>query len=693
MIGGQQAIGVADLQRRRSVNPVGAHQTVVVEIDAPDRQGAIDALLDRAAGGDQQFESVVGIAIEVEPLAAAEAGAEQAQSAPVVPAAAGHAVAGDGSDLADLGLDRRQIGGAVGIASHALGHRDPFAGGEGGLAGLGHEPIGRHVLLIDVVAADRVFAHIQEAGQHLIGVAIDQRHHPDAGVEQLVGGVDLAEGNPDLVGVEGTVENRRVLVFLGDVVGRVGDKIPVEFSRRGLVRRVGRKPRHVLPQQVDRLGRAQIAHQLIGEIGDAPAAPLQIDRAEAEAGGEIHHVGLDRVDVEVVADFAATLHQLHLADAEIKGVELAVDRGLAVSEATAGAVVGAGVEIPDQIGAGAGGQLHHHAIGAAAIEHEAARSGGAELDAVGIAQIARGSVAQAVDQSGCGSLVDAIAVEVAKFGELPEIEGTEQRRLTHRPQPVAHHDVAVDAAHQPVEAKRAHIGGGVVEREQELLRRGAASSCAEQPEAVGGVDAALGAFQPLTGEQHIGAQGPEQGVVAGAAGQQIEAGVVLAGPGPGDQDRVVGVVADKLVVAASAGEQVVADAAPCLVVAIAAVKRIIAIGELLNQVERGLVAVEHVITRATQHQVGAGAAFGQVGAAAAEQPVVAGLALQPVLIHGTAQGRVAGRIAIEQAQQLPVVGAELAPVIHVELRLQPTQDWWLAWLGCAGQGPAKAAGF
>ena len=355
--------------------------------------------------------------------------------------------------------------------------------------------------------------------------------------------------------------------------------------------------------------------------------------------------------------------------------------------------MGAGVEIPDQIGAGAGGQLHHHAIGAAAIEHEAARSRSAELDAVGIGQIARGSVAQAVDQSGCGSLVDAIAVEVAKFGELPEIEGTEQRRLTHRPQPVAHHDVAVDAAHQPVEAERAHIGGGVVEREQELLRRGAASSCAEQPEAVGGVDAPLGAFQPLTGEQHIGAQGPEQRVVAGAAGQQIKAGVVLAGPGPGDQDRVVGVVADKLVVAASAGEQVVADAAACLVVAIAAVERVVAIGELLDQVERGLVAVEHVVTRAAEHQVGAAAAFGQVGAAAAEQPVITGLALQPVLIHGTGQGRVAGRIAIEQAQQLPVVGAELAPVIHVELRLQPTQDWWLAWLGCAGQGPAKAAGF
>ena len=255
MIGGQQAIGVADLQRRRSVDPVGAHHAVVVEIDAPDRQGAIDALLDRAAGADQQFEAVVGIAIEVEPLAAAEAGAEQAQTAPVVPAAAGHAVAGDGSDLADLGLDRRQIGGAVGIAGHPLGHRNPFAGGKGGLAGLGHEPIGWHVLLINVVAADRVFAHIQEAGQHLIGVAIDQRHHPDAGVEQLVGGVDLAQGNPDLVAIEGTVENRRVLVFLGDVVGRSGDKGPVEFSLwieaaalRGRGRRVGRKPRHVLPQ-------------------------------------------------------------------------------------------------------------------------------------------------------------------------------------------------------------------------------------------------------------------------------------------------------------------------------------------------------------------------------------------------------------------------------------------------------------
>ena len=108
-----------------------------------------------------------------------------------------------------------------------------------------------------------------------------------------------------------------------------------------------------------------------------------------------------------------------------------------------------------------------------------------------------------------------------------------------------------------------------------------------------------------------------------------------------------------------------------------------------------MVAVEHVITRATQHQVGAGAAFGQVGAAAAEQPVVTGLALQPVLIHGTAQGRVAGRIGIEQEQQLPLLGAELAPVIHVELRLQPTQDWWLAWLawlGCAGQGLAKFGG-
>ena len=37
---------------------------------------------------------------------------------------------------------------------------------------------------------------------------------------------------------------------------------------------------------------------------------------------------------------------------------------------------------------------------------------------------------------------------------------------------MTHDDVAVDAAHQPVEAERAHIGGGVVEREQELLRRG-----------------------------------------------------------------------------------------------------------------------------------------------------------------------------------------------------------------------------
>ena len=183
MISGQQAIGVADLQRRRSIDPVGAHQTVVVEIDAPDRQGAIDALLDRAAGGDQQFKAVIGIAVEVKPAAAAEAGAEQAQAAPVVPGAAGHAVAGDGGDAADLGLDRRQIGGAVGISGHALGHRDPFADGEGGLAGLGHEPIGRHVLLIDVVAADRVFAHIQETGQHLIGVAIDQRDDAHAGVE------------------------------------------------------------------------------------------------------------------------------------------------------------------------------------------------------------------------------------------------------------------------------------------------------------------------------------------------------------------------------------------------------------------------------------------------------------------------------------------------------------------------------
>ena len=41
---------------------------------------------------------------------------------------------------------------------------------------------------------------------------------------------------------------------------------------------------------------------------------------------------------------------------------------------------------------------------------------------------------------------------------------------------MTHDDVAVDAAHQPVEAEGAHIGGSVVEREQELERRGTAIS-------------------------------------------------------------------------------------------------------------------------------------------------------------------------------------------------------------------------
>ena len=52
--------------------------------------------------------------------------------------------------------------------------------------------------------------------------------------------------------------------------------------------------------------------------------------------------------------------------------------------------MGAGVEVPDQIGAGAWGQLHHHAIGAAAIEHEAARSSAdLQLNAIRVTEISQ----------------------------------------------------------------------------------------------------------------------------------------------------------------------------------------------------------------------------------------------------------------------------------------------------------------
>ena len=690
LVGGQQAIGIADLQGGGAIHAVGAQQVIAIEIDAPDRQLQIDPLLDRAAGGDQQLQAIVRVVVEIEPLAAAKLGAQQPEAAPVLPVASGGAVGGDGGDLADLGLNCRQVGGAVGVAGHALGHRDPLALGEHRLARFGHQPVGGHVLFVDVVATDGVLAHVEEAGQHLIGVAIDQRQHAHAAVEQLVGGVALAQGDPEFVLMVGIGQQggggRGVGSQFAEIKRFERSPIEVGVDVDAATGHTGRQCSAIAPdvlaQQIDRLNGAQIAHKLAGELGDGPVAPLQIDRAEAQPGREIDHIRLDRIEIERKANLAAASRQRHLADAQVEGVQLTGDGCVAVIQPAAGAVVAAGVEVPHQVGAGPRGQLIHHTVGAAAVEHEAAaaiQQGRDQRQRVVINAVLVIEALIAPGLQGCAQLI------LTEVLTAPGLQGVAQLGLADGPQAVAHQDVAVDAAHQPVETEGAHVGGGVVEPQQEL--QGCGAGCGwvdglgrfrEEREAVGRVGTPVRALRSFSGEQHVGAQGPEQGVVAGAAGQHIAAGVVLPRPGTAEQDWVVGVVADELVVAGTTNQQIVADATPELIVAITAIEGVIAVEELLLQVEGGLIAVEHVVASAAEQQIAADAALQQVGATSAEQPVVAGPALEAVFIDGAAQGRGVLRIGIELAQQVPLGIGELAPVLHAEPLLQPAQGRRLA---------------
>ena len=165
---------------------------IVIEIGTPDPKLAINPLLDRAAGGDQQLKAIGRVVVEVKPLTASELGAQQTQATPVLPMARRSAVTRYLGDLANLGLNRRQIRGAIGVAGHALRYRDPLACGEHGFAWFSHQPIRGDVLFIDVVPTNGVFTDIEETSQNLIGVAIDQRHHAHTVVEQLIGCVALA---------------------------------------------------------------------------------------------------------------------------------------------------------------------------------------------------------------------------------------------------------------------------------------------------------------------------------------------------------------------------------------------------------------------------------------------------------------------------------------------------------------------
>ena len=183
---------IANLESCSSVNVIGAQKEIVIKIDPPDRKLTVNPLLNRAAGGDQQLKAIGRVVVEIEPVTATEFGAQQPQTTPVPPMARCRSIGGDVGDLADLGLNRRQISGAVGIAGHAFRHRDPLAVGEHSLARFSHQPVGGNILFIDVVPTNGVFTDIEETSQNLIGVAIDQRHHAHTAVEQLVGGVALA---------------------------------------------------------------------------------------------------------------------------------------------------------------------------------------------------------------------------------------------------------------------------------------------------------------------------------------------------------------------------------------------------------------------------------------------------------------------------------------------------------------------
>ena len=228
----------------------------------------------------------------------------------------------------------------------------------------------------------------------------------------------------------------------------------------------------VLTKQIEGLGIAQIAHQLLGEIRDAPAAPLQIDRAEAEASCEVNHIGFDWIEIESKTHLALAIHQRNLVNTEVEGVKLTGDRGITTVQPTAGAVVAAGIEIPHQVRAGPWGQFKHHAVRAATVEHKTTCAFSSKAENV----VLNVFIAEGTQR---GDQVLSLFIYVAVFVEInsevlisPSCKRRQQLGFANRAETVANERVAVDATHQLIKTEGANIGRRVGEPQQELKCRG-----------------------------------------------------------------------------------------------------------------------------------------------------------------------------------------------------------------------------
>ena len=215
---------------------------------------------------------------------------------------------------------------------------------------------------------------------------------------------------------------------------------------------------------------------------------------------------------------------------------------------------------------------------------------------------------------------------------------------------MANERVAVDATHQLIKTERANIGRCVDEPLQELQRCGCSqfrqrnllglfpvltfSRWFEQRKAVSSICAPFRTLRPVTCEQNICTQGSEDSVIAGAPCQHIKAGIVC--PGLARLSRIGS--SESSPISLSLPSPPVSKSLPIPPQSSSLpppVQGVIAIGELLLQIDGGLIAVQHIVASAAEQQIAVEAAFQQVGAAASKQPVVGPTALESVFIDRT----------------------------------------------------------